>query len=74
MHQETWLSSHFSSNDVIGTKLTVEEIANLIDERDLDSVNDDLADCGLSKCIECGTWMEEVNDDWICLNCENDDG
>jgi rubrerythrin len=57
-------------SEVVGTKLTMEELSKLIGVEDLYVLNDQLSDFGLSQCIVCGTWVYEVNDDWECPDCE----
>jgi hypothetical protein len=58
-------------SEVIGTDYTIEELSRLLGEDNLDILNDLLADNGLSKCIVCGTWVYEVNYDWLCHDCED---
>ncbi len=58
--------------DLIGTTLEMEEIAKMYDYENLYILNDRLAEYGISKCIICGTWVDEVNDDWECSDCESD--
>ncbi len=56
--------------DVVGTTLKLEEIGERIGESDLDVLNDQLSDFGLSQCLICETWVYSVNDDWECPDCE----
>ena len=63
------ISSEVLASKVVTTNLTIEEIARVYEFDDLDILNDLLANQGLSKCIECGTWVFEVNEDWRCEEC-----
>ena len=61
------------ASEVVTTNLVIEEIGRLYGFDDLDILNDLLADQGLSRCIMCGTWVLEVDEDWRCVDCLPDE-
>ena len=56
------ISPDVLASEVVASVLTIEEIARLYRFDDLDTLNDVLADQGLSRCVECGIWVDEVDD------------